>query len=102
MEMRLAYDSVPAMNEILHSVAHALSNVAPIYALDGDSALPKQLAPVDLMRGVFQRGATVLRTAYGTEYRSLSIRRDDMHAAIAILRRTGVKFPPPENSSPKP
>ena len=102
METPLAYDSVAAMNEILHGVAHALSNVAPIYALDGDSAMPKQLEPIDLLRGEFQRGATILRTPNGTEYRSLSIRRDDMRAAIAILRGAGAKFSPPENLSTKP
>ena len=92
MERELHFNDVAEMNSILQSVANALSNVAPIYTLDAEAGTYKQLEPVDLLFGAFQRGATVLRTSYA-EYKGLSIRRADMRSAIAIFRRAGVKFP---------
>ena len=91
MEAELHFKDVAEMNDILQSVATALSNVSPIYTLDEDAGTYKQLEPVDLLFGIFQRGATVLRTSYG-EFRDLSIRRADMRTAIAIFRRAGIKF----------
>ena len=77
-------------NALLQDVARALANVAPIYALAPDSSY-KQLEPIDLLYGVFQRGATLLRTPR-TEYTKLYIRRLDMRQAISILRSAGIKF----------
>jgi hypothetical protein len=91
MGTRLRYTDVSEMNEVLHRVAHALANVAPIYSRDRDAGTYRQLDSVDLIFGVFQRGGTVMRTSYA-EYKGLAIRRSDMREAIEIFRRAGIKF----------
>lgn len=85
---------VAQVNAILHDVAHAIANVAPVYgAKDGD--VPSPVPPLELMHGAFQRGATVLRTPQGSEYQGLSIQRAQMVVAVTILKRAGVKFTRP-------
>jgi hypothetical protein len=81
-------------NALLHDVAHALSNVATIYGTRTDGQTAKPLPPLHLIEGTFERGATVLRTSTGIEYRQLAIRHDDMILAVALLNRAGVKFNP--------
>ena len=83
-------NDAPETNAIMHDVAHALSNVAPIYGARRNAQRLKPLPVFDLMHGAFQRGATVLRTPKGIEYQKLFIRRDDLWLAIARLK--GVKF----------
>jgi hypothetical protein len=77
---------------VLGEVARAISNVAPVYAAVSATARAKALPGFELLSGEFLRGASVLRTSRGVEYRQLSIRRVDMRSAIAILRRAGVRF----------
>jgi hypothetical protein len=84
-------------NAVMRDVARAISNVAPIYGSTTSDA-PKPLPDFDLLFGEFERGATVLRTRLGVEYRQLSIRRSDMRSAIVILRYAGVRFAPPPAS----
>ncbi len=79
--------------DILNHVARALSNVAPIYALDPRSGKPSPLAPFDLIEATFVRGATLLIGRGGVEYRELSIEREDMRSAIAILKAANISFP---------
>ena len=81
---------VAGTNALLHDVSRALANVAPLYSGNPDGTY-RQLEPIDLIYGVFQRGATMLRTPRD-EYTKLSIRRNDMRQAIAILRSAGIKF----------
>ena len=81
---------VAGTNALLHDVSRALANVAPLYSGNPDGTY-RQLEPIDLIYGVFQRGATMLRTPRD-EYTKLSIRRNDMRQAIAILRNAGIKF----------
>ncbi len=78
--------------EILDRVAGAIANVAPIYTADRPSGSPRQLAPIELIHCRFERGATVLKTSFGLEYGNLSIRRDDMRTALAILRGARISF----------
>ena len=58
----------------------------------------KQLQPIDILFGVFQRGATVMRTSYG-EFNGLVIRRPDMREAIKIFRRAGIAFSHPADAA---
>ena len=88
---RLAFEDAAEINLILQRIAHSLANLAPIYAGDPKTAKPRQLEPLDLLYGVFQRGATVLRTSYA-EYANLAIRRDDFLMATTILKRAGANF----------
>ena len=91
MGTRLSFQEVCEMSEVLQRVAHAISNVSPIYGQAGDAATREPLSQVDLLFGVFQRGATLFRTPYA-EYTNLAIRRADVYSAIAILRGAGVRF----------
>ena len=83
---------VPHANAMLREVARAISNVPPIYAVANATQQAKVLPDSELLSGEFLRGASLLRTSRGVEYRQLSIRRVDMRSAIAILRRAGVRF----------
>jgi hypothetical protein len=84
-------NNVHQLNEVLGTVAHALSTVAQLYYRDGGSR-PRPLQPSDLVNSRFDRGASVLRKENGTELRGLSIRRADMTAAVPIFRRAGIHF----------
>jgi hypothetical protein len=75
------------MREVLNEVAHAISNVVPIYASDPTTGLPIELPPAELLNAVFTRGAHLLTTKSGKEYRVLTVQRRDMDAAIVVLKR---------------
>jgi len=79
---------VAESNAVLQAVATALAEVAPIYVLDPASGSLKRLDAVDLLFGVFQRGATLLRTPKA-EHRKLAVRGADMRAAIEAFRSSG-------------
>ena len=85
-------ESADEIIEVLNSVASAIANVAPIYTSDRPTGTPRQLAPIELIHCRFERGATVLKTSFGLEYGNLSIRRDDMRTALAILRGARISF----------
>ena len=87
----LAPTSVAQSNAILERVAAALAELAPIYILDRESGSQRQLDEVDLAFGVFQRGATLLRTPRN-EHRKLAVQRADMRAAIEAFRVVGRQF----------
>lgn len=87
-----ATESADDVIEVLDRVAGAIANVAPIYTSDRPSGTPRQLAPIELIHCRFELGATVLKTSFGLEYRNLSIRREDMRTAIAILKGARVDF----------
>jgi len=80
-----------ARNDLVHAVAHALSNVCRIYSTTEDGKVI-QISYLDLVDGRFDHGAAILRAANGTLYRRLSVSRDDLHAAMTILKNVGVKF----------
>jgi hypothetical protein len=80
------------MQDILNDVAHAISNLVPIYAPEPDSELPKELAAIEIVQGKFARGAHVLRTRHGKELRGLRVRRSDMESAISILKSAHIRF----------
>lgn len=84
--------SAEDFDEALNVVARAIANVAPIWTADRPSGVPRQLAPIELIHCNFARGATLLVTGFGVEYRHLTIRRADMRAALAILKGAGVDF----------
>jgi hypothetical protein len=75
---------------LLNDVAHALSNIVPIYMKQASGV--RRLSPVDLLQGRFERGAQVLRTRDGRELTELSVQRRDMLAAISVLRSAKARF----------
>lgn len=84
-------ETVDVWNDIVHAVAHALSNTCPLYSTTDEGTLV-QIAHVDLVHSRFERGAAILRMANGTVHRRLTISRNDLHAAVTILRRIGARF----------
>lgn len=84
-------NGVAQSNAVLQAVARALAEVAPIFVLDPDSGRQQQLDEVELAFGVFQRGATLLRTPRN-EHRKLAVQRADMRAAIEAFRVVGRRF----------
>jgi hypothetical protein len=82
------------LSALLDDVAHAISNIVPIYVSDPEGGSPRELAPVELITGKFARGAHVFVTRRGDEIEGLVIQRRDMLNAIGVLRGAGVKFKP--------
>jgi hypothetical protein len=80
------------LSALLNDVAHALSNIVPIYVSDPEGGSLRELAPVELIDGKFDRGAHVFVTRRGDEIQGLVIQRRDMLSAIGVLRGAGVRF----------
>jgi hypothetical protein len=78
------------LDQILNDVAFAISNVAPIYV--GDGVAHRRLTPLELLGCRFRRGATILATGNGREYRNPTLLRCDMLQAAAILRGAHINF----------
>ena len=78
-------------SRLLDRVAQAISTVTAIYIAEPSTGGNRELSRLELLDCRFRRGATIL-VMNGKEYRGLSVRRGDLHAAIAILRRAGVRF----------
>lgn len=72
----------------LNNIAQAIAKLVPIYGARRVNETLKPLAARELQQGTFHRGATVLRTSVGIEYRRLYIRTADVVAAV-----TGLKSP---------
>jgi hypothetical protein len=77
------------MQRLLNNLAHAISNVAAIFALDAATGKPTEIPGAELLGATFLRGAHVLLTTGGKEYRGLTVQRRDMNSAIVILKRAG-------------
>jgi hypothetical protein len=69
----------------LNTAAHALSQVSDLYYVNADGRLLR-VPGDDLAGGKFEGGGEVLKTASGTLYRSLSMRRVDVIDGIKILK----------------
>ena len=80
------------MDRILNDVAHAVSNIVPVYLPCAESELPTALAPIELIEGRFTHGAHVFRTRTGTELRGLTIQRRHMLGAIGFLKAARIRF----------
>jgi hypothetical protein len=82
--------SAPTM-ALLNDVAHAISNVVPVYIPDSATTF-KALTPVELMQGQFERGGMIFRTKDGREHHGLALQRSDMALAISVLRAAKARF----------
>jgi hypothetical protein len=76
---------------MLDDVAHALSNIVPIYAPESATHF-KALAPLDLLDGKFEGGGMIFRTKNGTQVTRLTVQRKDMKLAISVLRAAKARF----------
>jgi hypothetical protein len=82
--------SVAHLDRILNNVAHAITNVAPVYVAEG--AAQRQISPVELLQSEFTRGATILRLKDGTELRGVTVRRIDVREAVTVLKAVKARF----------
>lgn len=78
----------------LNNIAQAIAKVVPIYGARRVNETLKPLARRELEQGTFQRGATVLRTSTGIEYRRLHIRSADVGAAVTALKALSLNTAP--------
>ena len=78
-------------SEMMNMVAHALMRVAPLYVADAEDGGRRALSEAELEGASIRRGATLLVLADGRSFRHVSLLRDDLRNAIAILARTGVR-----------
>jgi hypothetical protein len=82
----------PRFEALLNEVAQAMADLVTIWGAPNDQVPVKPLAVAEVKHGAFQRAAAVVRTGNGIEYRRLYIRRGDVRAAAAVLRKSGVRF----------
>jgi hypothetical protein len=80
------------IDALLNQVAQAMADLVTIYGAASDELPLKPLPWAEVKPGVFQCGATVLRTNDRIEYRRLYIRRGDVRAAAAVLKRSHLRF----------
>lgn len=83
------YDS-QHLNEMLDLVATALARNSPLYVLDAQTGVPRQLTAAELHGAEVRRGATVLQLKDGRALAGVSIRRGELRQAIAILKTIGL------------
>lgn len=82
----------PLFDALMSEVAQAIANLVTIYGAPSDEVPVKPLTEAEVKHGAFQRAATVIRTSDGIEYRRLYIRRGDVRAAAAVLKKSGARF----------
>jgi hypothetical protein len=95
---RLPPSMEPGVEAVVHEVAQAIADVATIYGASNNRDPIKALPPLKVRHGTFQRGATVVQTSKGIEYRRLCIRRRDVRLAVWALKHAGARFPSVEES----
>lgn len=89
----------PLFDPLLSEVAQAIADLVTIYGSPSDEVPVKPLPVAEVKHGAFQRAATVVRTSDGIEYRRLYIRRGDVRAAAAVLKKSGVRFDAAEGAA---
>ena len=85
-----------SMQAILNDVAHAVSNIVPVYAADDGATLPVAISHYDLIQGKFIQGAHMFRTRDGGEIAKLTVQRRDMYTVITVLKSARITFGRPE------
>lgn len=94
---RKPYDAKP-LSEMLDVIAGALARTATLYVTDPKTGASRQLAYSELEGARARRGAKVLVLKDGATLTSVSLRRDELRQAIAILMAVGLPgvTPPPK------
>ena len=77
---------------VLSSVAHALTNVIPIYVRDGADVAPRQVTPCECLLSTFSDGATALTLPGGIQLRPLTVQARDLTDAVTVLRAVKARF----------
>ena len=90
-ERKRGFYDTEHFNEVLNMAAQALISVTPIWVGGSGAGERRRLSAAELIDARVTRGATVLILADGREIRDLSLLRQDLRAAITILKGAGVK-----------
>jgi hypothetical protein len=77
------------LSEMLNVLALALARTAPLYLADPGGGEGRRLSLFELQGASAQRSATVLVLQDGRELAGVTMRRDDLRRAIAVLRALG-------------
>jgi len=88
----------PLFDALLNEVAQAIADLVTIYGAPNDQVPVKPLPVAEVKLGAFQRAASVVRASDGIEYRRLYIRRGDLRAAAAVLKKSNARFASIEES----
>jgi hypothetical protein len=72
----------------LNDAAYALAQIADIY-YENPLGHVLRIPEEDLRSGLFEQGAKVFKSANGTVYQNLSMRRIDLMYAMEVLRKAG-------------
>jgi hypothetical protein len=78
-------------NEVLNKAAQALISAAPVWVTDPETGERSRLSDAELIDARVTRGATVLILADGRRIKNLSVRRQDLSAAMKILKAAGLQ-----------
>jgi hypothetical protein len=78
-------------NEVLNKAAQALISVTPIWIDDPDTGERRRLSTAELIDARVTRGATILILTDGRKIKDLSVRRQDLSAAIKLLKAAGLE-----------
>lgn len=81
----------PEYEDALDLVAAALSRLVTIYTIDERTKLPVS-AQLNLGTGRFRYGATVYEHGNGKAVTSLVVRREQLPAAMEVIKATGIPF----------
>jgi hypothetical protein len=81
---------------MLELAGSALRKLAALYVADPGGGPPRQLTQHELESARLKRGATRLVLSDGRTLSALSLRREDLRQAIAVLQAVGI----PELASP--
>jgi hypothetical protein len=86
--LKMATDS----GEAFDRTGLAIAQLVPLYVLDLETHIPRLLAAEELLDAQVLRGATELTASDGTTHRELTVIRQDMRLAIALLQVSRAGF----------
>jgi len=89
-DMTLDATNPSRMAATLNDIAHAVSMLVTVYVIRDGKRLTVDASV--LCRGKFLAGAHRIRTDERIEIANLSLRRDDITAAIGMLKATCIRF----------
>lgn len=81
----------PEYDNALDLAAAALSRLLTVYTIDQHTRRPVS-APVSLATGRFRYGATVYEHSNGRATTSLMVQREEVAAAMEVIKATGIPF----------
>jgi hypothetical protein len=91
------------LDEMLNVVAQALARTAPLQIAEAPGGQMRALSSFEMEGALAKRGATLLVLKDGRTLTGVSIRRDDLRQAIAILKAVGIpEFVPAPEAAPQP